>query len=364
MHEQPAMNVPSLRNMGSISLVAILFSSLLIIISSSASAEEPAAINSGSESLDTGQVYAASGSNRFVVWTDSFSGNTEIFFRRSTDNGATWKSTLNLSNNPGPSEFPKITVSGSNVYVAWFQENAKGELPNVFFRGSTDNGATWGARINISTSGTVLSFPNSPDVFQLAASSGNVYIIWQQNGDEVSFRRSTDNGATWKSIINLTTHGDSIAEPQIAVSGSNVYAAWTSSGRDTIFRRSSDSGATWKPIFHISDNPGFALNEEIAVSGSNVYVVWLQNDDFMRDMFFRRSADNGATWHSVKKLSDDAESPDMDASGSSVYVVWGEGVSEGDDIFFRRSADNGATWKSEKNLSNDAGISINPRIAV
>src|SRR5262245_47690125 len=79
--------------------------------------ERTAAPTSGAASSDPGQIVIASGNNRFAVWQDSTPGNLDIFFRRSTDNGATWQPTVNLSNNAGPSIDPQITVSGANVYV-------------------------------------------------------------------------------------------------------------------------------------------------------------------------------------------------------------------------------------------------------
>ncbi|MGH9876975.1 MAG: hypothetical protein ACRD5H_05000, partial [Nitrososphaerales archaeon] len=214
----------------------------------------------------------------------------------STDNGATWQPTVNLSNNPGDSFFPQVFVSGSNVYVSWLQLNSDDELPNIFFRRSTDNGASWGAKIKIFSSGTVGTL--SPEYFQLAASGSNVYVIWKEDGDIISFRRSTDNGATWKSIFNLSTNAKFNTEVGLAVSGSNVYAAWTSSGKDAIFTRSTNNGSTWGPDVNLSGDSPPALCPRIAASGSNVYMVWEQSINGLGclgspdDIIFRRSTDN------------------------------------------------------------------------
>jgi hypothetical protein len=64
-------------------------------------------------------------SNIYVVWTDNTPGNYEILFRKSTDDGNTFSSTINLSNNPGTSllsaSTPQIAVAGwiPPVYVVW-----------------------------------------------------------------------------------------------------------------------------------------------------------------------------------------------------------------------------------------------------
>ena len=116
-----AMKVQGTRSIGSISVSLLLFASIYVIIFNSSHAEAaeqapdiPAAGNMGSD-----EVLTASGSNRFAVWSDSTPGNDEILFRRSTDNGATWKAVSNLSDNTGASDNQRLAVSGDSVYSVW-----------------------------------------------------------------------------------------------------------------------------------------------------------------------------------------------------------------------------------------------------
>jgi hypothetical protein len=44
-----------------------------------------------------------------------------VFFKRSTDNGAHFASTINLSNDEDKSRTPRIAAVGNNVYVAWVE---------------------------------------------------------------------------------------------------------------------------------------------------------------------------------------------------------------------------------------------------
>src|SRR5688572_20562002 len=46
--------------------------------------------------------------NVFVVWSDATTGNGDIYFKRSMDNGTSFGSTENLSNNPGNSTDAQI----------------------------------------------------------------------------------------------------------------------------------------------------------------------------------------------------------------------------------------------------------------
>lgn len=151
------MKVRGGRSIGSISVSLLLLSSVYVIVDSGRYAEaEPApitssAINAAASSADSDEVAAASGSNRFVVWADGTPGNGEIFFRRSNDNGATWQPIVNLSNNPDVTFFPQIASSGSNVYVVWqSRQSSSGVDDDIFFRRSADNDATWKSVRNLS----------------------------------------------------------------------------------------------------------------------------------------------------------------------------------------------------------------------
>ncbi|MGH9978610.1 MAG: hypothetical protein ACRD8Z_22675 [Nitrososphaeraceae archaeon] len=45
-----------------------------------------------------------------MVWSDNTPGNNEILYKRSTDGGATFGATINLSNSAGESRDPAIAA--------------------------------------------------------------------------------------------------------------------------------------------------------------------------------------------------------------------------------------------------------------
>jgi hypothetical protein len=411
---------PALRGISSIgpriALMALLVTTIpiLVIKKPAANAENRGIIEAG----ESGDVSAASGSNRFVVWEDNTPGNLEILFKRSTDGGATWGTAKNLSMNPGLSRLPHIAVSGANVYVVWTQESADGLLRDVFFIRSTDNGATWKNKINLSGNGN----SDSP---LIVVSGSKVFMAWDTNDDQgfpdIFFRRSTDNGATWKPAVNLSNNpGEYSFMGGMAVSGSNIYIVWTdySPGNvEIFFRRSTDGGATWKPVVNLSKTADESRGPSIAVSGPNVYVTWDETTSGSIGLLFKRSTDNGATWKPAKNLNAVPSSAQVVASGSTVYVIWTQirnsanydlyvrtsddkgvtwgpkfklntavlgirsfdFVTSGDklyivwrqpdsggdqEIYLRQTADNGASWKSPVNVSNDILFSSSPDIAL
>ena len=139
-------------------------------------------LSKGGGHADLPQI-AASGNNVYVVWHDAIHG---VVFKRSTDNGASFENTINLSNSIEGSIDPEISVSGNNVYVVW--EHTPENNGEIIFKRSTDNGVSFGQTINVGSNTGLQGFP------QIAASGNNVYVVWHDAIHGVVFKRSTDNG--------------------------------------------------------------------------------------------------------------------------------------------------------------------------
>src|SRR5215208_5080892 len=77
--------------------------------------------------------------NVYLVWSDATTGNGDIYFKRSVDNGTSFGATENIStNNTGSSFFPQMSAVGSNVYVAWIDTTTGNN--EIFFRQSNNTG--------------------------------------------------------------------------------------------------------------------------------------------------------------------------------------------------------------------------------
>jgi hypothetical protein len=65
---------------------------------------------------------AADTSNHIhVVWTNKISSDIEIYYRRSTNGGASWGSAQRLTWNSGDSQYSDISVgSNNNIHVVWY----------------------------------------------------------------------------------------------------------------------------------------------------------------------------------------------------------------------------------------------------
>ena len=138
-------------------------------------------------------------------------------------------SSQTLSNTPGNSTDPKIALYKNNVYIAWSDDSTGNG--DIYFKRSVDNGTTFDSTNNISKNNTGTS--STP---QVTANSGNVYIIWTDTtsgNSEINYRQSVDGGAKFGGIRELSKtrsiDGESAHFPQIVTTGNNVFVAWQDS---------------------------------------------------------------------------------------------------------------------------------------
>jgi hypothetical protein len=317
--------------------------------------------------------FAVSGNVVHVVWRDFLTD--DILYSKSIDGGASFGPIINISNNVETSETPAIAISGNTVHVVWV-DTQPGNF-DIFYRRSTDGGASFTEPIkNLSSN---LMDSRRPSI---AVSGNNVHVVWDDNSlgnSEILYRRSLNGGDLFPNVIkNLSSNDGFSFEPAIAVSGNTVHVVWDDDTLpftiDILYRRSLNNGDTFPNIIkNLSSNLGDSGQASIAVSGNNVHVVWEDNTDNTPanyDILYRKSLNNGDTFPNIiKNLSSNAHfsiSPAIALSGNNVYTVWSQGTASGNtDILYRTSANNGDTFPAVgTNLSANIGASIQPAIAV
>jgi hypothetical protein len=129
----------------------------------------------------------------------------------------------NLSNNTGFSSNPQITAFGSNVYVVW-RDNSSGN-DDIYFSASADNGTSFNSIENLSNN---IGQSDNP---QIAAVGDNVYVVWSDNSsgrDQIYFKRSFDKGNLFYPTEDLSKNNNgSSMNPQITAIGNSVYIVWS-----------------------------------------------------------------------------------------------------------------------------------------
>ena len=116
-------------------------------------------------------------------------GPQRIFARRSTDGGSTWSQRAPLSVVGENATSPAVESHGNGDVRAWYMQTINGDDPdawNVFYRRSTDGGATWTNPVKISDATTGAAYKDTDgfdevygDYGELAiTSTGQSIAVW------------------------------------------------------------------------------------------------------------------------------------------------------------------------------------------
>jgi len=230
---------------------------------------------------------AVSGSELYIVQEEC----TEIIFYASHNGGVTFVSPdgLNLSNNDGISEDPRVAITSFGTVVVTWQDNTPGN-EEIFYSRSTDQGATWnggspvGSPINLSVTSTNSYY------HQMKAEGDNVYVVWVDlktgNGD-IYFRASTNDGVSFGTSKKLSSNPlgyAAVRELDLAAQGTKVAVVWsaqvgkTSEPRDVFFRESINEGGKWGNLLNISKNPSNSTDPQTDYTEDGErYMAWLDN---------------------------------------------------------------------------------------
>jgi hypothetical protein len=229
-----------------------------------------------------------------VAWQDDKTGTTEIYYRQSTDAGENWSAVRRLTWTSGISEDPALAVgSGTNIYVVWNDDTPGTQ--EIYFKRSTDGGATWNSARRLTWAASDCWSP------VLVKGSGSaLHVFFWAHGD-IFTKKSMDGGASWSSARQLTWNEEWNNSPVAAVDSINtVHLMWrrdyAHDEYDIFYRKSTDGGATWSYAVDMTHNYPAPLNGRscgpaITVDSTDtVHFVWYDEpyiDNF--EIYYKKS---------------------------------------------------------------------------
>jgi hypothetical protein len=202
-------------------------------------------------------------------------------------------------------------------------------------------------------------------------------------------RRSLDGGKTWEQedhtiVAQATSPGVPWEDKPYIVSDTtkgpysgNLYVGWTRwtlTQSQILLTRSSDDGLTWSTPIEIDDHPGLPRDDNGALEGfdgavdshGKLYVVWAGDNHIQ----FAASRNGGKTFSKPRNIIDTApimfqvENVErsngfpqiaIDSRGrrNLLYVTWSDYRNGDVDVFCSTSADGGRTWTSAHRVNDD-----------
>jgi len=218
-----------------------------------------------------------SSGNVYVVWQDDTLGNFEIYHKNSTDGGTTWTQSKRLSTTSGGSAYPTIAVDASGDLHAFWHDDTPGNS-EIYYKKSSNGGATWTPSQRLTWTSGYSSCP----VIAVDA-SGNLHVVWSDEtpgNAEIYYVNSPDGGTTWATSKRLTWNAGASVYPAIAVDSlGNPHVVWhdnTSGDSEVYYKSSPDGGASWTTSKRLTMTSGGSYVPAIAVDSSdNLHLVWM-----------------------------------------------------------------------------------------
>jgi len=316
--------------------------------------------------FSTNSDLSSSGSFLHAVWQDTRDGNGEIFYKRSTNEGVNWESDIQLTNLPNSKALPTISVSGSNVHITW-QDSRNGNS-EIYYKRSTDNGITWETDVRLTNNSAVSEYP------KITVDGSAVSVIWRdtRSGNyEIFYKRSIDGGNTWSADTMLTEHSTGLAASiSLTSTGLNLHVAWSDTRHnddyEIYYKRSTNGGISWGADTRLTNELRISESPAITSNSSEVHLTWidLRDSNINSEIYYKRSTDNGNTWGADSRLTvyAYAMNPAILLSGTIVHLSWH--TVTGSEIHYQRSLNNGSTWQMSAQLSNSFSGAYQPNIAV
>jgi hypothetical protein len=346
----------------------------------------PVNISNNAGSSMTPELLAVGPSTLLLVWSDDTSGNSEIWFAKSTDGGITFGTPINISKTSGTSKGPTISVgvNNNNIYIAWTELISNNN--EIYLSKSADGGATFSAGVNISSNSGISDSPQLAVWPGSSSSTDTVYVAWRdttnstQTGD-IFLKKSTNSAGSFGKVTNVSKNsGESKDVDIVAISAATIYLVYADNtglkgtgNFDIMFTKSTDGGVTFTSSINLSSNTGGSLTPQLAVvpgtstATDTVYVVWRDDTPGSPDIFLRKSTNGGSTFATSLNVSNNSggsTDPQVVANSNTVYVAWRDTTPGNAEALFKRSTDGGATFEAVKNLSNTASNSDDQALAV
>ena len=320
-----------------------------------------------------------------AAWLDLRNGNLDVYYSRSSDSGATWLPSVRIDDTPLPIDAEAMDLAvnstGTEVYVVW--TDSRTGNPDVYVRASNNGGVAWGAGVRADDA-AVGRQAWRPAI--AVGATGVVHVVWEDDrnvssSNQIFSTRSTNEGTTWgDGLVNnndvqvsRSVGGRIAGFPAVtAVGSAEVHAVWEEygSGSEYVYAGNSfDGGASWT-AFQVSTGAGGVTAPDVAATGpgGTVFATWSFQPNVpgtIREVFFARSTDGGVTWTpSPTTVSDISAPPPGFLTGEpslsmllgDPYVVWEDTRNTFYDLFASGSDDGGTTWGDGFLNNNDARV--------
>lgn len=241
-----------------------------------------------------------------LVYEEDIMVDCEIYYKKSTDGGQNWSAPVRLTWNTGYSMNPSICVdSTDNIYVLW-QDDTPGDS-EIYFKCSTNGGGTWSSLQRLTWNSRDSSNP------RIKSSAGStLHIVWHERLNstnyEIYYKKSTNGGMNWNPPTRLTWTSNKAMYPEITVEpAGNIHVAWEYGDigdKEIYYKQSLDDGNTWSTVSRLTWMGGESRDPTITADVyGTIAIAWNDDNSGNYDIYYKESTDNGQTWTPLDRIT-------------------------------------------------------------
>jgi len=282
----------------------------------------------------------ASDGKLWAVWDSDRSGNWDIWYKTSTNNGASWSAATRLTDHAESDQCPSIMeTANGDIWVAWYSDR-EGNW-DVFYKHSSDSGGSWSDVERLTTNEL---WDMEPSIAQAADNS--IWVAWcsyrADSNWEIWAKSTTNGGTSWSDPIRITTNSAWDYDPAIMVAGDGTFwIVWYSerSGNRDLWYKTSANGATWSAATRLTTDAGADQNPSVTQTGDGtIWVAWHSSRNGHTDIWYKSTSDGGTTWSGETRYTiftgNDEAVGLVSMAGNAPGFVWHTDRQGQDDIFF------------------------------
>ena len=240
----------------------------------------------------------------WLLWESNRTGNLEIWAKTSTDGGESWSSARQLTTDPSKDRSPTIMqATDGTLHFVWRSRRSGSD--DLWYRTSSDGGATWSSPVQIADDP---AYDGEPDMAQMA--DGSLWIVWQSTRNDhngIWYTVSTDGGHSWSTASEIPNDPSWQTDPSIAQSGDGkIWVVWFR-GYGLAYSTSTDGGTTWSAQNWLEAG-GAMISPSIRCGGDGI--LWLVYTitrhvlgEWRTDVYYQTSSDNGSSWSGAQQLT-------------------------------------------------------------
>lgn len=322
--------------------------------------------SSGDHNESAGLVFDENDNVGVIYYINSV-GDSEIHFRNSTDNGATFNDATNIVLDNVGATIGELSFDGDgqNIAVSFTDQDSQEFVGVVVSNnfGATWNGAGQGDAVILQgeTDGCEDCFFIDHEASRIKVHGMNIYAIWGALEDATGefheyFTRSTDNGLTFDTPIQVSdAEVDTINQAvNLQEVGGKILVSWQDQGSVPFYALSENGGVSFATPVELDDATFCDGFFDVEVQGDDV--VWVCDDaggvggaSVNHSEDFTTTFDGWTGLNGTQIVNDlqFSESVNVESTGNNFYFLFQDGgeIDPNSPVVLSYSQDSGASWQ-------------------